>query len=82
MNQDGGGSFSLKTFDYDSVNKFLDTIEDEDFESSILENFTNISHICENMINILMKAVQLYGIKTTGEGEGQRDEVLETSIPR
>jgi hypothetical protein len=34
------------------------------------------------MINILMKAVQLYGIKTTGEGEGQRDEVLETSMPR
>ena len=49
----GGGSPSLKTFDYDSVNKFLDTIQDEDLKSSILDDFTHINDICEKMINIL-----------------------------
>ena len=31
----GGTSFSLKTFDYDSVNKFLDTVQDEELKISI-----------------------------------------------
>lgn len=42
----GGGLLSLKAFDYDSVNKFLDTIQDEDLKSSILEDFTHINDIC------------------------------------
>ena len=31
---EGGASFSLNTFDYDSVNKFLDTIQDEDHKEA------------------------------------------------
>jgi hypothetical protein len=65
------GFFSLKTFDYESVNKFLDAIQDEDLKSSILEDFTYINNICEKMMNILVKAVQCYGIETTGEEERQ-----------
>jgi len=68
---EGGVSFSLKAFDYDSVNKFLDTIQDEDLKSTILEDFTHINDICEKMMNILVKAVQRYGIETTGEEERQ-----------
>jgi hypothetical protein len=68
---EGGASFSLKAFDYDSVNKFLDTIQDEDLKSTILEDFTHINDICEKMMNILVKAVQRYGIETTGEEERQ-----------
>ena len=68
---EGGASFSLKAFDYDSVNKFLDTIQDEDLKSSILEDFTHINDICEKMMNILVKAVQRYGIETTGKEERQ-----------
>ena len=67
----GGASLSLKTFDYDSVNKFLDTVQDEELKSSILEDFTHINDICEKMMNILVKAVQSYGIGTTGEEERQ-----------
>jgi len=70
IRRSGCGSLSLKTFDYDSVNKFLDAIQDEDLKSSILENFTHINDIYEKkMMNILVRAVQRYGIKTTGEEE-------------
>ena len=65
----GVGLLFLNTFDYDSVNKFLDTIQDEDLKRSILEDFTHINDICEKMMNILIKAVQHYGIETTGEEE-------------
>ncbi|TFE70447.1 hypothetical protein A7Q09_03565 [Methylacidiphilum sp. Yel] len=71
INRCHDASFSLNTFDYDSVNKFLDTIEDEDLKSSILEDLTHINAICEKMMNILVKAVQRYGIETTGEKERQ-----------
>lgn len=67
----GGASFSLKTFDYDSVNKLLDIVKNEELKSSILEDFTHINDICEKMMNILVKAVQRYGIETTGEEERQ-----------
>ncbi|MGC9043813.1 MAG: hypothetical protein ACP5KG_08150 [Myxococcota bacterium] len=33
---EGGASFSLKTFNYDSVNKFLDTIYNDGSKGSIL----------------------------------------------
>lgn len=73
FNQKVGGepSLSLKAFDYHSVNKFIDTIQDEDLKSSILEDFTHINDICEKMMNILVKAVQRYGIETTGEEQRQ-----------
>ena len=67
----GGEHLSLKAFDYDFINKFLDTIQDKDLKSSILEDFTHINDICEKMMNILVKAVQCYGIETTGEEERQ-----------
>lgn len=68
----GGGAFlSLKTFDYDSVNKLLDTFQDEEMKDSMLEDFTHINIICEKMMNILFKAVQRYGIETTWEEERQ-----------
>jgi len=66
-----GASFSLKTFDYDSVNKLLDTVKNEELKSSILEDFTHINDICEKMMNILVKAVQRYVIETTREEERQ-----------
>jgi len=40
---EGGGLLPLKAFDYDSINKFLDTIQEEDLKSSILEDFTQIT---------------------------------------
>lgn len=67
----GGMSLSLKTFDYDSVNKLLDTIRDENLKSSILEDFTHINYICEKMMNIMVKAAQRYGIETAWEEERQ-----------
>jgi len=63
----GDAFFSPKAFNYDSVNKFLDAIEDEDLKSNILEDFTHINDICEKMMNILVKAVQGYGIETTDQ---------------
>lgn len=53
-----GASISLKAFDYDSVNKFFDTFQDEELRDSILEDFTHINYICEKMMNILVKAAQ------------------------
>jgi hypothetical protein len=68
----GGRAFlSIKIFDYDSVNKFLDTVQNKDLKNGILEEFTHINDICEKMMNILVKAVQLYGIKITGEEKRQ-----------
>ena len=64
-------SEALKAFDYDSVNKFLDTIQVEDRKSIILEDCTDINDICEKMVNILVKAVHRYGIETAGEEERQ-----------
>ena len=40
-----GKSFSLKAFDYDSINKFFDTVQDEEPRDSILEDFTHINDI-------------------------------------
>ena len=68
---EGGAPLSLKTFDYDSVNKLLDAVQDEELKNSILEDFTHINDICEKMMNILVKAVRRYGIETTGEEERQ-----------
>lgn len=67
----GGASFSLQTFDHDSVNKFLDTVQDEQLKGSILQNITHINDSCEKMMNILVKAVQAYHVQTTGEEEKQ-----------
>lgn len=67
----GRMSLSFKTFDYDPVNKLLDTIWDENLKSSILEDFTHINEICEKMMNIMVKAVQRYGIETADEEERQ-----------
>lgn len=61
------GQGPLKSFDFDSVNKFLDTIQDENLKHSILEDFTHINDICEKVMNFMVKAVNYYGIKTTGE---------------
>lgn len=63
----GKSSLPIKSFDYNSVNKFLSTIKDGEIKDSILEDFTHVNDICEKMMNILVKAIHRYGIKTTGE---------------
>lgn len=57
----------FETFDYDSVNEFLDTNVPEQLRDSILEDFHHIDDICETVMNILVKAVGRYHIETTGE---------------
>lgn len=61
------GETSPKSFDFGSVNKFLDDISEEELRDSILEDFTHINDICEKVMNILVTAVRRYNIKTTGE---------------
>jgi len=43
------------------LDKLLDTIQNEELKSSILEDFTHINDICEKMMNILVKSVQRSG---------------------
>lgn len=67
----GPTSLPIKSYDYDSVNNFLDTVQDENLKRSILEDFTHINDICEKTMNILVKAIHRYGIETTGEEKRQ-----------
>jgi hypothetical protein len=59
----------LKSFDYESINQFLDTIHDETLKTGILEDFTHINDISEKTTNILVKAIKKYNIITTGKEE-------------
>jgi len=62
---------SLTAFDYGTIKSFLDDMEDEELQRSILEDFTHINDICEKMMNILVKAVHRYEIDVTGEEQKQ-----------
>ncbi len=66
-----GESLPLKTFDYESVNTFLDTIQNEELRGNILEQFTHINDICERNMNILVKAMHYYNIEIDDEKERQ-----------
>ena len=61
---------SLKSFGYESVNEFLDSTSEE-LRDSINEDFTHINDISEKVMNILIRAVKRYNIRTTGEEERQ-----------
>jgi len=77
-----GESPSLKSFDCDSLNKSLDTIQDENLKSSILEDFTYINDICKKMMNILVKAIQSFGIETDKISYSEAREVINRSAER
>jgi hypothetical protein len=64
------GPLPLKSFDPDSIDKFLNTL-DGDLKNKILEDFQHINDICEKMMNILVKAIHHYEIEITGEEERQ-----------
>ncbi|MBN1574824.1 MAG: hypothetical protein JW984_16630 [Deltaproteobacteria bacterium] len=68
-----GSSFPLffNSFDYDSIIKSLDALHDEEQKNNILEDFTHINDICENVMNFLVKAIKEYNIETTGEEKRQ-----------
>ncbi|MBW1825043.1 MAG: hypothetical protein JRI87_10850 [Deltaproteobacteria bacterium] len=61
------GGAPLKSFNYNSVNKFLESINEEELRGSIDEDFTHINDICEKGMNILVRAAHRYGVKMTGE---------------
>jgi len=59
--------FRLEAYDYEVVDRFLESLTDQELKHSILEDFTHINDIGEKVMNILVKAVDKYGIETTGE---------------
>lgn len=72
-----GDELKLSSFDYESVNGYLDAIQDEELKRQILEEFTHINDICEKNMNILIKALQRDGIEY---GEEEKREELAMRI--
>ncbi|MFH0926834.1 MAG: hypothetical protein V1872_14585 [bacterium] len=56
-------------YNYDSINKFLDEIPDENLKSKILEDFTHINDICEKTMNYVVRAYHKYGIRMPEEAK-------------
>jgi len=59
--------FRLEAYNYEVVDRLLESLTDQELKHSILEDFTHINDLGEKMMNILVKAVDRFGIKTTGE---------------
>ena len=68
--------FVLESVNYESINRFLDSIQ-EDLKNRILEDFTHINDICEKNMNILIKALKYYEIEF---GEDEKREELAMRI--
>lgn len=57
----------LKTFDYDSIDDYFDTNQDDRAVNIIREEFTVINDICAKAMHFVIDAVKKYAIQTTGE---------------
>lgn len=57
----------IKSFDYDSIKAYLDSIKDDPLERSILEDFTHINDISEKVMNFLIDAINNNEIEISGE---------------
>ena len=58
---------TLPSLDSESIVDFLDKRADPDLRNRIYEDFTHINDLGEKVMNILVKAVNKYGIETSGE---------------
>ncbi len=58
-------------YDFESVDSFLNSLQDENLKSHILEEFNEINDICERDMNVLVWAAQKYNIDLDDEAARQ-----------
>jgi len=58
---------SIKSYDYESIKAYLESIKDDQLERSILEDFTHINDVCEKVMNFLITAINNNGIEISKE---------------
>lgn len=62
----------LKRFDAETISEFIETNKDEELIVSILNDFKHINDLCENVYNILIQAIDKYGILTSKESKREK----------
>lgn len=64
---ENGKTLPLQEFGYNTISRFLEAAENEEFRDTVLEEFTCINDISEKVMNYLARAIKKYEIEINGK---------------